>query len=132
MIPSARIIDAHQKGDHLINQWVIADGFARCLENAVLVADLTSAKRVALKKATADVRAPIAALEIYTAAKKIADKDAPDLQITQLDDDGNETEIDNPERIAWDAATVEVANISVETLTLVETRQRSQRTLNHR
>jgi len=125
MIPSNRIVDEHQAGPHLINQWSLSpSGFACCAADAVLVSSLTPSQEAALRAANAVVHAARVALETYAAAKSISEGVEPPLTVTVTDMDGVQTTVSNPDHAIWTAAVAEVAATSAATLALWTKRNR--------
>lgn len=101
MIPSVRIIGQHQKGPQLLNQWVLVDGFARCIENALVVADISESQKADIKKNNKLVQKSITDLEVYKKAKKISAQEEPELKLVQLNEEEQEIEVDNPKHQQW-------------------------------
>lgn len=122
MIRSEDIQDYYQDGAR-IRVWSIDDaGQPRCLVDAPLVADLSSQEVSDQEAANASVRASIADVEAYEAALKLSAQDEPPATVTEYDEQGEPSEVANPDHADWVAAGETVANVSAETLELAQKR----------
>lgn len=123
MIRSENITDYYGDGDAFLRVWSIDDaGQARCAVDALVVADATAKQVTDQEAANAAVRASIEAVEAYEAALKLSAQDEPPATVTEYDEQGEPSEVANPDHTAWVAAGETVANVSAETLELAQKR----------
>jgi hypothetical protein len=97
-------------------------GHALCAVDASLVADLTAQEVTDQEALNAAVKASIQAVEAYEAALKLSAQEEPPATVTEYDEQGNPSEVTNPDHTAWVAAGQTVAGVSAETLTLAQKR----------
>jgi uncharacterized membrane protein len=122
MIRSEEITDYYDEGQYLRRWSVDESGQAVCADDAFLVADLTAQEVSDQEAANAAVKASIEAVEAYEAALKLSAQDEPPATVTEYDEQGEPSEVTNPDHTAWVEAGNIVANVSAETLELAQKR----------